>query len=128
MTDEDAADLQERFVNICTALIATREAPVAVKPRDRPLNDPALGAEARAMLGTTVGDPGHYASPAQLGALGAGVVGAVGEERFGRKAAVWTHGRYAIDQVAQLRDVVAVGSGRQGSQRDAVARADQVML
>jgi hypothetical protein len=59
------------------------------------------------------------------------VVAAVGKQRLrsaARSAGPTPHRRHALEQLQQLRDVVAVGRGQRPGEREPAAVYEQVML
>jgi hypothetical protein len=65
---------------------------------------------------------------AQLAKVTGRVVGAVSEQRLGAETIVRTDRRDTVDELEQLRDVVAVARRQRRGERHAVAAADQVVL
>jgi hypothetical protein len=133
VADECAADCEERFVDVGAAVVAAREAALVVQPGERALDHPAFGSQSGAVLGrllgcTAFGDSWRDPSGTQLAAVTGRVVGAVGEQRLGTETVVRADRRDTIDELDQLRDVVAVGGGERDRERQPVAAADQVVL
>ncbi len=100
LADEGAADREQRFVDVCAAVVAPGDAAVVVQPGERPLDDPPLGPQAGAVLGVALGDLRRDPAGTQLGAMASGVVSSVGQQRLGAKLAVRSDGRDAIDERA----------------------------
>ena len=97
-------------MDVGAAVVAAREAAVVVQPGEGALYDPALRPEPGPVLGVALGDlRGDPARP-EFGAVAAAVVGTVGEQHLGAELAVRADGSDAINQLEQLRDVVAVGA------------------
>ena len=67
---EDAAEVEERFVDAGAPLIADGETTEAVEPGQGPFDDPARAAEATAMVGASLGELGPNASSLQDVAVG----------------------------------------------------------
>ncbi len=82
VADEGAADGEEGFVDVVAAVVAAIQAAVGVQPGDRALHHPAFPAEAGAVAGAALGDPGCDATLFECLAVLAAVVGTVGEQRL----------------------------------------------
>ena len=94
------------------------------------LNDPAVAAEARAVLGPAARDLGFDSPLAQLPPLRPMVVGTVGSEALGpaaRTADAASDRRHPVDERDQLGDVVTVAAGERPGERDP-GRVDQEMV
>jgi hypothetical protein len=102
-----------------------------VEPGEGAFDDPALPAEPGAVVGLAAGD--HWFDPSfpdQASVLVV-VVAAVGEQCLGTSS--WSadaaaDGRYPVEQVEQLTDVVAVAAGERPGERDPAAVYEEVVL
>src|SRR4030042_611233 len=84
------------------------------EPRDGPLNDPAVHAQATAVFRSTPGQKRDNAAPTQLAAVRLRIIGPVSLHRIWPLAGsshLACDRRDGIDQWQQLRDVVAIGPG-----------------
>jgi hypothetical protein len=129
--DEAAGEFEERFVDVGSPFPSDPQASEAVQPRETPLHDPAVGAQARAVPRTAAGDRGHNPASADLIAVDVMVVAAVSEQRVRLAAGTadsTTDRRDRVEQRQQLGDVVAVASGQQDRERGAVPVGDQMVL
>ena len=102
-----------------------------VQQRETLLDDPAVHAQARAMLFAAPGD--HRGDPglADLLAVLVVVIATVGVDpirALAGPATAATYRRDGLDQGHELGDVVAVPAGQGDRQRDAVRFGDQVVL
>jgi len=114
------------------AFIADPQAPEVVQVRETALDDPALAAQARAMLDTAPGDDRLDAPRPEQAAVLVVVIAAVGEDEIGlltRPADLPGDGPGVqhVQQRQQLGDVVAVAAGQRDGQGDA-GRVDQEMV
>jgi hypothetical protein len=80
VADECAADGEEGFVDVVSAVVATVQATVAVEPGDRALDHPAIFAEPRAVSALAFGYPGGDAALAECRAVATAVIRTVGEQ------------------------------------------------
>ena len=133
LADEGAADREECFVDVGAPVVAAGEAALVVQPGDRAFDNPALDSESGAVLGwllgaAAFGDSRRDAPGAQFAPVTGRVVGAIREQRFGAEATMRADRWDAVDELEQLRDVVAVRRCQGDRQRHAVAAADQVVL
>ena len=102
-----------------------------MEPGEGALDDPAVAAQAGAVLGLAAGDDRCDPSLSQLPAVALGVVAAVAEELVGsaaRSTDEAAHGRHSVEQWDQLGDVVAVAAGEREGERDAALVDDQVVF
>jgi hypothetical protein len=99
--DEAAGEGEEGFVDLCSAVVADEESAALVQPGEGAFDDPALAAQARAVLGLAARDHGLDATRPQLTAIAAVVVAAVGDESSGSSS-------WAADADGPCR----LGSGR----------------
>lgn len=118
-------------MDVSPSLPANAQASEAVEPRDRALDHPAFAPQSAAMSGAASGDVRHDPASAQKIAVRLGVISAVGVETartLSRAARDSPHRRNCVEQRDQLRNVVAVSSGQEHGQRDAVSVGEQVVL
>jgi hypothetical protein len=129
--DEAAGEGEEGFVDVVAAVGADEESVAVVQPGEGALDDPAVAAEAGAVLSLAAGDDRLHAALADEAAVRVVVVAAVGEQRS--RSAPWAaaaaaHGRHPVEQFEQLRDVVAVTAAERPGKRGAAAVYEQVVL
>ena len=101
-------------MDLVTAVGADEQATPVVEPGEGAFDDPAVVAESGAVLGLSAGDDRLDAAVPDEATVFVVVVAAVGEERVrpsARPAGSTANGRYPVEQVEQLRDVVAIGGG-----------------
>ena len=114
------------------AAVCAEEQPASVvEPGEGALDDPAMAAEPRAVLGLTAGDQRLDAPLPDEPAVLVVVIAAVGDQR--PRSTPWpadsaTDGRHPVEQLEQLRDVVAVAAGERPSERDPAAVYEEMML
>src|SRR5215216_7954445 len=129
--DERATEGKERLVDVVAALVADRQAAVAVQPGQRALHDPAVAAQALLGLDPLPRDPNLDVPTAQCPAATGDVVGLVGMELGGTLAPPpgrLLDGRDGVDQVREDDRLVAVGPGQARGERDAGAVDHKVAL
>lgn len=103
------------------AFVADEQALEVVQPSEGALDDPAVAAEAGAVLGLAARDHGLDASLPDLAAVLVMVVAAVGEQPVGaaaRAANEAAYRRHSVEERDQLGDVVAVRAGERVGERD----------
>lgn len=118
-------------MDVCASLVAKREAPKAVQPGQRPLDDPAEHAEATAVWTAGLGDHGHNALSGEPSVSRRRPVGAIAldDTWFAARATAPTgDGRQRRDHRFELRHIVDVGGGELGDQRNAAGIRDDVMF
>ena len=118
-------------MDVSPAFVAKRQAPEAVQPGEGAFDNPAEDAEAAAVRASRAGDDGQDASGPEAGVAGGRRVGAIALDDAGFLAgASWTaaHGRQGGDQGFELGDIVHVGGGELGDQRNAARVRDEVVL
>ena len=123
--------MHEGKVQVRVALPADSKPAELVQPGEGALDDPALGAESRAVLFAAAGDQGLDAADPQLAAVLVEVIAAVGEQPIGAPArpADSAGDRHdAVGQRQQLSDVVAVASGQRDRQRQPAGIRQQVVF
>ena len=129
--DEAAADREEGFVYLMAAVVAHEQPFEVVQPGEGALDDPAGTAESRAVPGRAPSDLRTDATSPQLAAVLVVVIAAVGDNTLRPPARVTNraaHGRDALDQRQQLRDVVAIAAGDRPRKRDPGRVYEKVML
>ena len=102
-----------------------------VQPGEGALDDPAVAAEAGAVLGVAPGDLGFDPALAELAATARVVVGPIAGEPVGspaRPADLAAHRRHAVEERDQLGAVVAVAAGERPGERDPTALDEEVVL
>jgi hypothetical protein len=102
-----------------------------VEPGEGAFDDPAVAAEAGAVFGLAPRDDRLDASLPDEPPVLIVVVAAVGDQR--PWSASWAtdpaaDGRHSVEQLEQLRDVVAVAAGERPRERDTAAVYEQVVL
>jgi hypothetical protein len=123
--------VEERLVDLGATLIAQAESAELVEPGERALDDPAHGAEARTVVGTSAREDGADVAGAQCLAVRLRVVTSIsvhGLRTLARMSGLPAHGRHRIDEGKQLRDVVGVRSGQRDRERDAAAVGQKMVL
>jgi hypothetical protein len=118
-------------VDVAAALVAGAQPLEGMQPGEAALDDPAVAAQARTVRDTAAGDPRGDTAGAQLAAVDAVVVAAVGEQlprTATRPATAAADRRHGLDQGNELGDVVAIDAGEADRERDAAGVADQVVL
>ena len=114
-------------MDLGAAVVPDKQPFELVQPGEGALDDPAVAAEAGAVLGVAVCDLRFDASLAELAAVLVVVVAAVGGHLVG--AAAWAtdaaaHRRHRVQQRDQLGDVVAVAARERPGERDS-GRVDE---
>ena len=118
-------------MDVVAAVGADEQAAAVVEPGEGALDDPALAAEPGAVSGLAAGDERLDAALPEQTAVLVVVVGAVGDQRPGTvswAADTAAHGRHAVEQLEQLRDLVAVAAGERPGERDPAAVYEQMVL
>jgi hypothetical protein len=118
-------------VDVGAAFVANAEASILVEPGDGAFDDPALFAQAGAVLGSLSGDAGADAAGTELAAVAARLVGAVAKQPLGTAAgtaAFAAHGRNGVDQRQQLEDVVPVAAAEGERERGAPSAGQRMVL
>lgn len=118
-------------MDVVAYLPADPQAAEPVQVSERALHDPALGAQAGAVLGAAAGDDRLHSEVPDEPAVLVVVVTAVPEydvRAAARSAALAAYGRYRLKQWDELGDVVAVATGQGDRERDAGGVGDQVVL
>ena len=131
VADEAAAEREEGLVDVGTAVVAHEQPFELMQPGEGALDDPAVAADAGAVLGFPTRDLASDPAPAELASLRLVVVGAVGGDTVWsptRPADATTHRRHAIDERDQLRDVVAIAARERPGERDPRRIDEEVVL
>jgi hypothetical protein len=111
-------------VDVVAAVGAEEQSASVVEPGEGAFDDPAVASEPGAVLGLAAGDDRLDAAVPDEAAVLVVVVAAVGEQRVrpsARPAGATPDRRYAVEQVEQLGDVVAIRGGQRPRERDATA-------
>ena len=129
--DEAAAELHEGFVDIGTALKADPESSELMQPGDGALDDPAGYAQTAAMFGVAAGELGTDALVGQSLPMSVGIVGTIALHEIGFALGapdLTADGRNTGDQGHQLRNIVGIGWGENGRQRNALRIREEVVF
>jgi hypothetical protein len=118
-------------VDVVAAVGTDEEAAAVVEPGEGAFDDPAVAAQAGAMLGLTAGDDRLHTSLPDEAAVFVVVVAAVGDH--GLRPSPWpadtaADGRHTVEQLHKLGDVVAVAAGERPGKRHAATVYEEVML
>ena len=118
-------------MDVVAAIGADEESAAVVEPGEGALHDPTVTSEPGAVLGLAACDHRFDAALPDEAAVLVVVVTAVGDQR--PRSASWptdpaTDRRHAVEQVEQLRDVVAVAAGERPGERDTAAVYEEVVL
>ena len=118
-------------MHVVAAVVADEQPFELVQPREGPLDDPAVAAQAGAVRGLATADLWSDPAPAQLAPVLVVVVTAVGAETIRpspRLARLAAHGRHPLEQRDELGDVVAVAAGDRPGERQPGRVYEQMML
>jgi hypothetical protein len=118
-------------VDVVAAIGADEESAAVVEPGEGALHDPTVATEPGTVCGLTARDDGFDATAPDEAAVFVVVVAAVGDQRArssSRAADPAADGRHPVEQLEQLRDVVAVAAGERPGERDPAAVYEQVVL
>ena len=129
--DEAAGEREEGFVDVVAPVGPDQESPAVVEPGEGALHDPALTADAGAVLGLAAGDDRLDSSLPDEAAVLVVVVAAVGDQHLRpppRSPDTATHRRDTVEQLEQLGDVVSVAAGERPGQRDPATVYEKVVL
>ena len=111
-------------MDVVAAVGADEQASAVVEPGEGALDDPAVAAESGTVLCLAAGDDRLDAALPDEAAVLVVVVAAVGDQRPrspSRPTDPAADGRYSVEQLEQLGDVVAVAAGERPGKRDAAA-------
>ena len=118
-------------MNVVGAVGADEQAAAVVEPGEGTFDDPAVTAESGAVLALAASDHGLDAALPDQATVLVVVVAAIGDQRprpTSRPADPTADRRHPVEQLEQLRDVVAVAAGERPGERDATAVYEQVVL
>ena len=117
-------------MHVVAAVVADEQPFELVQPREGPLDDPAVTAEAGAVFGVATCDLRRDATLLQLAAVLVVVVAAIGSDAArssSRSTDLAANGRDSLDERDQLGDVVAVAPRERPGERDP-GRVDQEVV
>ena len=118
-------------MNVRSAFEADAKTTETMEPRMSPFDDPTEFAEAAAVCGAASGNDRSDAAFAKSAAMRVGIVATVGVEDLGlakQSAASAANWRDSVDQRQQLRDIVAVRTGQDHANRNAVRVYEDVVF
>jgi hypothetical protein len=118
-------------VNTRSTLIADRQSPKSVQPRDGALDDPAGATQPAAVRAPALRELRANTALGELVAVRLGIVAAVplDQTRFAhRPARTPAQRRHGVDQGQQLGDVVPVGRGQRRDERNPVRVGENMMF
>ena len=118
-------------MDVVAAVGADEQASAVVEPGEGALDDPTMAAESGAVLGLAASDQRLDATLPDESTVFVVVVAAVGDQRCWPApgaADAAADGRYPVEQLEQLGDVVAVAAGERPGKRDPAAVYEQVVL
>ena len=118
-------------MDLGAAFVADEQSFHPVEPGEGTFDDPAVAAQAGAVLGFAACDDRFDPAEHELIAVGVGVVAAVRDHGVGSAAGMSDEASdrgYAVEQRQQLRDVVAVAAGQRPRQRQTIAVYEEVVL
>ena len=118
-------------MNTRPTFIAHVESTKSVQPRQRALDDPARATQAAAVRRPALGELGGDPASMERIAMRLRIVSSVTLDEAGfaqRPTGTAAYRRNGVDQRQQLGDVVAVGAGEQGRQRDPACLGENVMF
>lgn len=122
--DDCGSDDEECAIEIGMAFIADDQSSELVDPCERLLDDPSVLSEVAAAFDAAPCDAGRDGAGAQIAAATVEVVSLVGVQPggpFAGPTALVAHGMDGVGDIGQRHAVVAVGSGQDKGERDAVA-------
>ena len=117
-------------MDLVPAVVADEQPFELVEPGEGALDDPAVAAEAGAVLAFAAGDLRRDAAATELAPVAVGVVATVGGQPLrpsARATDAAAHRRHRVEQRDQLGDVVAVTARERPGERDP-GRVDQEVL
>jgi hypothetical protein len=118
-------------VDVGAAFVADEQPFELVQPGEAALDDPAVAAEAGAVLGLAAGDLGFDPALPEQPAVLVVVVAAVGAQPLWpptRSTDDAAHARHGVDQRDQLGDVVAVAAREREGKRESARIDEEVVL
>ena len=118
-------------MDLCASVVADEQPLELVQPGEGAFDDPAVAAEAGAVLGLAACDLRGDAAATELAAVFVVVVTAVSAHPVGpptRPADLAAHRRHTIDKRDQLGDVMTVAAGHRPGKRDPRRVYEKMML
>lgn len=118
-------------MDVVAAVGANEESATVVQPGESPFDDPAVTAETGAVVSLASGDQRLDTTLPDEPAVLVVVVTSVGDQRprpASRSTDPAAHRWHSVEQLEQLRDVVAVAAGERPGERDATAVYEEVVL
>jgi len=118
-------------VNTRPTFIAHVEPAKSMQPRERALDDPTRAAKPTAVSGPALRKLALDAAPLELGAMRLRIISTVALDEIGlapRAAGTSAERRNRVDQWQQLGDVVPIGAGEHGGQRDPACFGENMVL
>ena len=118
-------------MDVGAAFVADEQPFHLVEPGEGAFDDPAIAAQAGAVLGVAAGNHGLDATLAKAATVRVRVVAAVCDHAAGslaRTACQAGDGGNGVDERQQLADVVAVAAGQRPRQRDATSVGQEMVL
>ena len=118
-------------MGLVAAVGADKQTASVVQPGEGALDDPTVATKSGAVLGLAACDQRPGPALAHETAVLVVVVAAVGDDAVGtapRPAGATANRRHTVEQLEQLRDVVAVAAGERPSERDAAAVYEEMLL
>ncbi len=129
--DQAAADFEERFVNAGQPFTSDSESAKPMQPSDSALHHPAGLAQTATVPGSAPCDLGLDTQSQERRTMWVRIVSTVSLHQLGlspRSTALASNGRDGSDQGQKLRDVVAIGFGQNGRERNALRVDEEVMF
>lgn len=131
MTNQNAANFEERVVNLGSSFITNAQSAKLMQPTDGAFNHPTVHTQSTAVLGVAMRDHRLDADFAQGLSVGLRVVRAISIQLIKPKA--WLAGfacnrRYLVDQWQQLCHVVSICCGHNRHDGYAVGIGEQMMF
>ena len=118
-------------MGLVSAVGADEQPASVVEPGEGALDDPALAAEPGAVVGSAARDHGFDPAPPEEATLLVVVVAAVSDQAVGAPpgaADAAAYRRHAVEQVEQLRDLVAVAAGQRPGKRQSATVYEQMVF
>ena len=129
--DFDAADCQERLVNIIAFFISNTKTPILVQPRDGTFYYPTIDTQAASVFSPSFSQQGDNSSVTKLSPMWLRVIAPVAKKAVGmlkRSANLACDWRDTVNQRQKLRDVVTVGAGQYHRKRNTIGICYQMMF
>ena len=118
-------------MDVVAAVGSDEQSAAIVEPGEGALDDPAVSAEPGAVFGLSASDHGFHAPLPDEATVLVVVVAAVGQQCLwpsSRPADPAAYGWHPIEQLDQLRDIVAVAAGQRPRERDATTVYEEMVL